>query len=649
MKIFLSFVLFAVLGSFGLSSFANDIAALNAGRIPILPTTNADADLLTRRASIIRMGSFKYVGNDYQKSKSFDVLAATAQFGCGPAEWSAYMAGLSTLPSGSPADGPIEMFTLPPLVRYLYQFGDCMTAQQKQSLLRGLNSKPQYLFGHGTINHAIMRGASWYLLAQYFPKAKWINIDNKIYSSVQLMDEIKRLMANRTWRFYQSGHLELLSPTYTMVNFYPLLNLIDFATDISVKKSAEDEANLELAVLKAHSFHGVIVPPLTRKNFEQKNALDTPEDYVPSITQHLLWYYFGEPRGLGLYDFQSRKEPFYISMAAISGWQPLPAVRDIVSSKTGDYAIKLNTPQFAIWDADAEPEIYGDTFITDDFAVGTGNLLFDPDGYSEHEQTFSILLKSNQPLNQIECFHPYWNSNKGEDAWGTDRSSPFQQMYRYDNSSVVMLFDIPANDPWTYPGNPSYSKRDNHKDDLLKLAECRIPRSFDEVVTLPDMVFVRQGNAFVAMATLRGTNQYNQATSKLLDKYTIVKVREAKTALFFRVDRAGPDLDFAQFQQNVRSMLPKYDSVGSSVMITEKSGIKTKVLFNIHKSGKRWAAIPDVTHDGNNAVLNSKQVIDSPVLSLKAGRLTITPIGSASAVTIDHSVRTSAKSTLKTQ
>ena len=32
-------------------------------------------------------------------------------------------------------------------------------------------------------------------------------------------------------------------------------------------------------------------------------------------------------------------------------------------------------------------------------------------------------LESDQPQNQIQCYHPYWNSDKGEDAWGADRSS----------------------------------------------------------------------------------------------------------------------------------------------------------------------------------------------------------------------------------
>jgi hypothetical protein len=292
------------------------------------------------------------------------------------------MASLSTLPVGYPPDGPVEMFSLPPLVRYLYQFGECMSPNQKQKLLAGFVSQKQYLTGHGTINHAIMRATSWYLLAQYFPDAKWTDADSKVYTSAQLMVKIRSLLNDRKSHFYKSGQYEWLSPTYAMVNVFPLLNLIDYAVDPAVKKTAEAEATLEVAVLKAHSFHGVIVPPLTRKNFDQHNGLDSPQDYVPAITQHLLWYYFGEPSGLGLYDFQGRKEPFYVTMFGLSNWQPSADVLNMNTAKSGGYPIKLNTPSFGIWDAQTTPEIYGDSYIAEDFAVGTANQLFEPGGYS---------------------------------------------------------------------------------------------------------------------------------------------------------------------------------------------------------------------------------------------------------------------------
>lgn len=632
MTLYRTRVIFTAFFIFLLTAINNNAIANAADQTSTIVNQSASlvidsaADFLNRRASLKRMGDPKYIDNSYQKFKSYDVLAATALKGCGPAEWPAYMASLSTLPVGYPPDGPVEMFSLPPLVRYLYQFGDCMTPAQKQKLLAGFVSQKQYLTGHGTINHAIMRATSWYLLAQYFPDAKWTHWDGKVYTSPQLMAELKRLMNDRKSRFYKSGHAEWLSPTYAMVNVFPLLNLIDYAADPAVKKTAEAEATLEVAVLKVHSFHGVIVPPLTRKNFDQHNALDSPQDYVSAITQHLLWYYFCEPSGLGLYDFQGRKEPFYASMLGISNWQPPADVLAMSAAKLGDYNIKLNTPSFGIWGAETTPEIYGDTYIADDFAVGTGNQLFEPGGYSGHIQTFSILLRSNKPQNQIECYQPYWKSNAGEDAWGTDRSSPFQQMYRYDKSSVVMLFDIPKKDPWILGSDSrSLPDRNNHKDALLQLAECRIPKSFDEIIKEKNWVFVRQGGVFVAMATMQGSNEYDQASPKLTSKYLVVKVREAKTALFFRVERETPDMNFAQFCERVRKQLPLYDASISSVALTEQSGVRTEVKFKLqpYSDGKRWSAIPSVLQNGKLLLPDDTYVIDSPVLKLKNGVLTV--------------------------
>jgi hypothetical protein len=62
------------------------------------------------------------------------------------------------------------------------------------------------------------------------------------------MAALKPLLFARKSRFYKSAQYEWLSPTYAKVNVFPLLNLIDFATNPPVKKTAEEEAILEIAV-----------------------------------------------------------------------------------------------------------------------------------------------------------------------------------------------------------------------------------------------------------------------------------------------------------------------------------------------------------------------------------------------------------------
>jgi len=599
-------------------------------------STNNLELLFDRRASLRRLGDPKYFDLDVNYVRAHDVLAATALLGCGKEEWKNF---LVDLPSKGTANKPTEMFSLVPMVRYLYQYGHCLTDMQKSRLLVNLN-KPQIILGHGTTNMAIVQASSWYLLAQYFPVATWFDLEtHKSYTSAQIMTTLKPLLASRTRRIFHSGHYEWLSPNYALLNIYPLLNLIDFADDNEIKNNANDEAILEVAMLRAHSFHGVIVPPLTRKSFDQRNALDTPPSYAPSISQQAIWYYFGEPSGLGLHDFRSGLGSFFVSMLGVSAWLPPSIVLDMepTLADSKNQSVTAVTPRFTTWENPTEPEIFGDSLITDDFSIGTGNVLFDPLGYSGHIQTFSILLKSTKPHNEIECYQPYWHSTAGEDAWDTDRSSPFQQMYRYDDSSVVMLFDIPKSDPWkSDASNRFWADRSTHMDNLLQLVTCRFARDFDEIIPEQNWVFVRHGKVFVAMATLKGSNEYDNAGGGLLQHFKMVKIHEPKTALFFRVDKQRSDLNFTQFRQSIRNNLPSYDPLASSIVLKEKNGSKTQVYFELKKQAKGtyWSALPRIIRDGKPIAYDSSYAMKSPEMTLRDGVLIInTSVGE---LTLSH-------------
>jgi len=592
---------------------------------PDLEQQDSRESLAERRASLRRLGDPRYFGFYNSLVRSQDILAATALQGCGPEEWAKFMVNV---PAMGTDQQPTEIFTLGNLVRYLYQFGSCLTDAQKKQLLANL-SKPQPLLDHGTLNQAMVQAGSWYLLAQYFPNHVWIEVGKKrTFTSAQLMAALKPMLAARTRRIFHSGHYEWLSPNYGHLNIYPLLNLADFAADSEVRTNANDEAVLEIAMLRAHSFHGVLVPPLTRNHADQRNAVDLPHSYLPAATQQVLWYYYGEPGGLGFYDFRSGLGSFFIASLGISSWLPPAAVLEMKPPQPSvpDQSVRAVTPRFTYWGDATEPEIFGDSLITDDFAIGTGNTLFDPHGYSGHVQTFSILLKSDKPHNAIECYQPFWHSADGEDGWLSDRSSPFQQMYRYDDSSVVMLFDIPKTDPWK-PETPNrfWADRSSHMDALLQLATCRIARDFDEIIEEKNWVFVRHGKVFVAMATLRGSNEYDNAGGGVLLHFKIVKIREPKTALFFRVDRQRPDLNFEQFRAAVRNNLPAYDPATSSVALTEKNGSRTQVIFELRNTGKDgfWSALPRIIRDGKNVKYDATYTVQSPEMTLRDGVLTI--------------------------
>ena len=91
------------------------------------------------------------------------------------------------------------------------------------------------------------------------------------------------------------------------------------------------------------------------------------------------------------------------------------------------------------------------------------------------------------------------------------------------------------------------------------------------------------------------------------------------------MEREAANLNFAQFREQVRLQLPLYDVITSTVKLKEQSGVQTEVRFRLqpYLDGKRWSSIPEISHNAQPLVLGSDDVIDSPVLKLTNGILTI--------------------------
>jgi hypothetical protein len=579
------------------------------------------AGLASRRAQVLEWSRYA-TGYDHPKYRSFDYLASTARDGCGPSERTAYMANLGAM--GWPGKPEFEMFALPPLVRYLYMYGSCLTDAQRSALASDLAGTRRRLFDHGTLNHMIMQESSWYLLAQYFPNARWTDWDGKKYTSAEVMARLKELLAKRNWRFFQTAHNEMLSPTYALNNIYPLLNLVEFAADREVSRRADAEASLEVLLLKAHSYHGVILPPMARHNVDQTNA-PLPDHWpvFPSVAQQVLWYYFGEPSA-GRFDFlQAVREPYYVIMLALSSWRP-PAGAWWMPSR--NYAIRFATPEFSRWDAPTFPTMYGDTYIGRDYAISTGNMVFDPLHYNDHNQTFAVAWRSDARRNLLVCQQPYWRSDKGEDAWLSDFWSPFVQTYRIDDHRAVLLASIPAADPWTEGVEERFwVERAKHKDGLIQLLQCRIPRAVDELVVDGSWAFFRRGQTYVAVSALKGSMEVAKTglPKALAADFTVIKVREAKTALFVMVeDRGG---SFAGFRERAKPAAPTYDDSAPSVATRDALGRAVTVRFQPPARDPThdgyWVALPWVSVNGAVQKYQDTPVFETPFLKLEGGVL----------------------------
>lgn len=547
-------------------------------------------------------------------------IVACGEAGTDTSAHRAKLADMITTANGG--DG--EMFALPTYVRYLYKYGSRMSPAEALAIKNALIAQTHELYGHGTLNHAAMQCTSYYLLAQYYPDVIWTDNSAGTWTSAQVMATNKANMLLRIARFTaNAGHAEVTGSTYSIVNLMCAINMVDFCLDAELKAAMQKEAVIEVAVLRANSFHGNIVAPILRRNYEQLNAPDSPQTYTPSVGQHILWFYYGEPN-TSAYDLSGDKEPNFAAMLACSDWRP-----PLVTYKQAPGDVFLNIPTFSQWAGATYTQLVARNYITDDFAIGCSNAIFDPAGYTAW-QTFSINFKSNAPQNQISCYHPYFDSNSGEDAWTTNRWSPFQQMYRYDDSSVIMLFSIPTADPWQYDGSNSYwMTRNNQAAALFQLAQYRIPKSVDELDTSDasgKWVFARAGSTMIAVGTLNGTNEYPSVPA-LDAKYTVVKIRQAKTALFWRVESGS---DFAEFKVRSKAAAPSFTaSANPSCAFTTKDGHYTTVTFNVAYDAtvSAWACCPVVVKSGLTQSRENSNGFVSDTLNAGKGRLSLASVG----------------------
>lgn len=515
--------------------------AVHAGSTPA--TNNASLrDLLKDLQSDHRSAHPKLLG--------YETLIDAARNGCPSPEQLARVVS-ATLPD-SKAEEPIELFFLPALVRLTHQFRGCFSPGDLSTIERNLTANRQKLFGHGTVNHAAMRATSWYLLAEQFPAAIWTDWDGRKWTSAEVRQRLKANLQSRWKGVYQQGHCEWLSPTYAVVNLFPILNLIDFSKDPEIRAGAEAEANLEMAIVLANSFHGTILPPLTRKNYDQRNASNQQLKYTPSVTQSALKLYTGEPALLSNSDWWGRVEPPYVIMLALSNWRPIFPVElfSTVKKETGLY-IRTATPSFSEWGKKTDVEIIGESFITENYSLSAGNARFQPDLYYQHIQVNGVSLKTNGEFNQIECYHPYFSNPGDRASWGTDRWSPFLQSSLTSPTSMAIVGVIPDRDPW--PGNPTSPNaklRSGKNHETMQAVFCRIPKSL--TTSQPDKQHLHVTNGPTSVEIESQTGPFEEITDTVTHWH--YQIRSPSIRIAFGVH----DANAVGQPERVRPVIPTF-------------------------------------------------------------------------------------------
>jgi len=532
---------------------------------------------------------------NHPKFGAFQVLAITWKFGC--LNHSGYMSNILNKWDSKVSDVYVsEIFSLVALVRYVYQFKECLSLDNLKTIEKSLERKRDY-FSHGTINHAIMQASSWYLMAQMFPNVVWTNSNNEKLSSREISERLKYKISNRLVSFNKNGFVEQLSTTYFMLNFIPLLNIIDFSEDKNFKELVNDAANNHLYFLRLHSFDGIIVAPYARGNYQQTSSGINSANIPPAVSQQLLWLYFGS-LSLGKSDFFNNNEPLYLVLPVLSRWEP--NLSDIEFRKP--YQVTSITPGFSYWGDKTDFEIVGRSSYFDGFAMGLGNFNFDPRSFNHDSQQFSIVLKSEKLLNQIECYHPYWRSGLGENAWARDRSSPFVQG-AVDWNRAVIFFDIPEKDPWVYSkDNVYFSYRVDRASSLFKFFQCRIPKDFDQVVIKNGSIYIREGSVFGLIYSLGGRWSMSDVFFEdNLDGYIVLKDYRSRGGVFFLLYESETGENFSDFIVEAEKLVPDYSLGDLSVRWVNIFNKNVFVRFRDEypAAGSRFKSIPDFKVDGH--------------------------------------------------
>ena len=528
---------------------------------------------------------------------------------------------------GDTPDQNKEIFTYPVLSRFLYMYGDRMTPAQREHLKAALLGRAKDLLLHGTENHAIMHISSAYLLAQYFPNETWTCLPyNKPLTSAEMMIEAKNLLRGRGRGFFHSANAEMLSPTYSIINIYPLLNLCEFARDPEVRNAASALAIYELTQIALNDFDGHVMPPYERQNSPQARFLPAgapPGHRDTTNVQPVMWLLWGQNQ-VAADNFLRPGDASFLILFALSRWRE-PALIDRLAAGEGTpYFIRGVTPvrsmQWGEWGTFPPDWIFRTVSRTRQFAIGGGAVRFKPDAYYLDNNMFQIVWPSLHRFNYLECSQPYWRSNAGEEEWDHGDATPFQQMGIGRNSAIV-LFDIPAKDPW--PGIGLWAgERSQHTGALLSVAQCRFPKSVDELVRKAPWFFIREGNVYIGIRPLSGGPELVDTNPDFHE----IKSRAAKTGFVFEAGDKGSRGSFEAFQTKVLSnpLSVDLDNLDVTYTDSQSESLRVKYSQSLTPDAAGWIdTIPAVWNNGRQVEFATSPVIDSPPVTLRDGVLKV--------------------------
>ncbi len=607
----------AVLLAFGL------IASLLPGR-----AAAEDLSTLENRAAWLT-GQFS--GASIGANAKFGATAALARLALNPDD--AYVINRIThFYDNVPAGTNAEQFTYSGVAWVLGKYWDKFTPAGRDHLkakLKGFSD----LLGHGTENHAIMKGVAAYLFAQYWPDEDgWLR---GTHTSAQLMEEARKNLLAVMRSLYYKGYVENLSTTYAAVHLFPYYALYDCATDPELKSAADAAIHFHVANIAASNFEGVVIPPYNRENTWQVNT-HTPGTVGPTL-QWIYWLYWAEVQNripVGQ-DFVRHGENQYVVYAAVSNWRPPAAINSLARGQTVPYELTASARGWiAYWGVGDPAKLMGlpgecVRYVYRDklYAMGSGFFQYNPRQYNMDYNAFGIIYKSPDQYNYIECYHPYWRS---DDRTWRGGNSPFMQWAQHRGTAIA-LFDIPVADPWAGLGTSGWqAERDGHFKNLIQEALIRYPKSIDQKTEADGWIFLREGDVYIAIRPLKAyTIDANYAPAGAFD---VVRSAFARTGFVFDIATKQEFASFDAFQTAVNQNPPVVDWNRLSVTYKNVRGDAMTATWNppdYQATKTRVLVRPDITVNGTVVPIDTTYpVLKSPPVNVADGVMRLaTPAG----------------------
>lgn len=515
-----------------------------------------------------------------------------------------------------------EFFDYPWIARAVHMWGEHFTDDEITQLRGNLAKVKDWLY-HGTENHAAMRVASGYLLAQYFPDAMW-RVGNEQISSEELMKRAKVKLMSRGKGFYRIGNNEQLSPSYAFLNAYPLLGLYDFAADPEVRAVAEALLIYTTATVAANSLDGHLMPPLNRRARQYRFAPPEWKGHRFTAIHHTIsWLLWGQ-NVVYPADFTASGEPPFALFFALTTWRVPEPINRIASGAGSPYELRSVLSAFNEWGNTNQRETWRYLYRDPQFAIGAPVAQrFNPRSFFIDYDMFSIAWASDHRHRVLEAMHPYWHSNKGLDDRG-GLHTPFQQVAAHRNTAIV-LFDIPQADPWAKEGDEKYwvNQRSDRISDLFKVGIVRFPSTVQDLTIEGDRIAFRDGEVFLSVHVLRPGPEVDRDA---VEDFIVVRSRHARTGFVIEVGTPESHGSFDAFREAVSSRSPSVDWEQLDVTYQNTTGDTLRLLYDqdLSRDDKGWTVLaPQVWVNGEARDLDTWPILASPVVTLQDGVLRV--------------------------